>query len=165
MKLTREWVTPLTVGAFLLSAVTGVLLFFKVEMGVGKLVHEWLSWLLLAGVVAHVVTNIHAFKYHLSTRTGQVLMGLFVIILAAALFFPAGGSGGEPPFLPPLRALGQLPMTTLAQVAKISPEQLRERLLKAGVQPTSDTQTLSELLGDDMRQQIPVLKVVFSTDK
>jgi len=47
----REWATPVTIGAFGLIALTGVMLFFKVQYGMVKPVHEWLSWLLVIGAV------------------------------------------------------------------------------------------------------------------
>ena len=160
MKLNREWVTPIATGAFLLSAVTGILLFFKIQVGASKFVHEWLSWVLVGGALLHVAANINAFKYHLSTRIGQVIIGLFVVALLVS-FVPSGNGGGEPPFMPPLRALSQAPLSTLAQLAKISPEQLRERLAQAGVSATTDQQSLSEIAGNDMRKQISLLGAVF----
>lgn len=36
----REWATPLTIGSFLLIAVTGVLMFFHLDSGLNKLAHE-----------------------------------------------------------------------------------------------------------------------------
>ena len=54
MSIKREWATPITIGAFLLSAVTGVLLFFHLDSGLNKLAHEWLSWVLLAAVAFDV---------------------------------------------------------------------------------------------------------------
>jgi hypothetical protein len=51
MAIQRERVTPIAAGAFLLSAITGVLIFFHVDSGLSKLAHEWLSWALLGGVV------------------------------------------------------------------------------------------------------------------
>jgi hypothetical protein len=54
---TREWITPLTMGAFVLSAITGVLLFFKMKLGYVKLVHEWLSWLFIISAVIHIFVN------------------------------------------------------------------------------------------------------------
>ena len=40
MKLQRDWATPLTIGAFGLLAVTGVLMFFHPDSGLNKAVHE-----------------------------------------------------------------------------------------------------------------------------
>ena len=164
MKLNREWITPVTTGAFLLSGVTGIFLFFKIEVGASKFVHEWFSWVLVGGALLHVLSNINAFKYHLSTRVGQVIIALFVVGLGVS-FVPSGGGEGEPPFIPPLRALAQAPMSTLAQVAQLSPEELRERLVAAGFSPVSEQQSLSELVGTDMRKQVAVLGMVFGKKK
>jgi hypothetical protein len=40
MTIQREWVTPIAAGAFLISAVTGVLIFFHVDSGLNKVAHE-----------------------------------------------------------------------------------------------------------------------------
>ena len=103
MNIQRNWVTPITAGAFLLVGVTGVLIFFPADSGANKFVHEWLSLVLL----------------------------------------------------------GESSLTTLAQVAQVTPVQLRERLAKAGVQASSDQQTLAELVGPDTHKQMNVLGSVF----
>ena len=53
MKLQRDWITPITMGAFGLLAVTGVLMFFHLDSGLNEAAHEWLSWVLLGGVALH----------------------------------------------------------------------------------------------------------------
>mgnify|MGYP006339522549 CR=1 FL=1 len=53
MKLQRDWITPITMGAFGLLAATGVLMFFHIDSGLNEAVHEWLSWVLLGGVALH----------------------------------------------------------------------------------------------------------------
>jgi hypothetical protein len=158
MKIQRNWATPITAGAFLLSAVTGVLIFFHVETGANKFMHEWLGWVLLGGVALHVLANLGGFKSHLATVRGKLLMGVFVLALAAS-FIPFGGAD-EPPFVQPIRALSQAPLTTLAQVAQITPESLRDRLLKEGLQPTSDQQSLSDLVGTDIKKQMHMLEKI-----
>lgn len=160
MTIQREWATPVAAGAFLLSAATGVLIFFHVDSGLNKVAHEWLSWVLLGGVVLHVIANFGAFKRHLGNRRGQWLMGLFALVLL--LSFINTGDKNAPPFAPPLRALSAAPLTTLAQVARIPPEELRARLLKAGLQATSDQQSLNDLTGPDLRKQIQVMGTIFS---
>lgn len=161
MNIKREWVTPITTGAFFLSAATGILLFFHMNSGAIKVVHEWLSWILVGGVVLHMVPNFSGLKMRLSTKRGTLIVGAFAAILAVSILLPTG-KHGEPPFMQPVRALSQAPLTTLAQVAQIPPQQLLERLSKAGLQPVSDQQKLSELTGDDMRKQLRVLSLVLS---
>lgn len=158
MKIQRNWVTPLTAGAFLLSAVTGVLIFFHADTGANKFVHEWLGWVLLVGAALHVLANFGGLKSHLATARGKWVMGVFVLVLIAS-FIPLGGAD-EPPFVQPIRALSQAPLSTLAQVAQTTPENLRDRMVKQGLQPTSDQQSLSDLVGTDIKKQMHVLEKI-----
>jgi hypothetical protein len=164
MKIQRNWVTPITAGAFLLSAVTGVLIFLHLDSGANKFVHEWLGWVLLGGAALHVTANFAGLKSHLALLRGKLLLGVFVVALIVS-FIPVGNETSEPPFMQPIRALSQTPLSTLAQVAQVSPEQLREKLLKSGLQATSDQQSLSDLVGPDTKKQMQVLGSVFTAVK
>jgi hypothetical protein len=163
MRLQRDWITPATIGAFTLSAVTGVLMFFHFDMALNKLAHEWLSWVLVAAVVAHVLTNLAPFKRHLKGPRGQAVVGAFVLVLGLS-FFPLLGSQKQdgPPFAVPVQALAHAPLTVLAQVGGVPVAQMRERLLVAGVATTSDDQRLDELVGPAVRKQLGVLKQVLT---
>lgn len=163
MRIQREWVTPIAAGAFLLSAVTGVLLFFHMDSGLNKVAHEWLSWVLLGGVALHVVVNFSGLKRHLGTLRGKILIGVFALILG--LSFVGPGEKSEPPFMRPVQALSAAPLTTLAAVARLSPAELQARLSKAGLHPMNDQQSLSDLTGPDMRKQMEVLGVLFAETK
>ena len=125
--------------------------------------HEWLSWALVVGVVFHVVINFKILIKYLSTRRGLQIVGIFVAILAIS-FVPISKKH-EQPFVAPIRALSQLPLTSLAQVAQISLQELMQRLSKEGVQPTSDQHKLSDIVGNDIRKQIHVLNAVFSESR
>ena len=78
----RPWITPVVIGAFLLSAVTGVLMFFHLDSGLNKTAHEWLSWAMVIGVTLHLLLNVTAFKRYFTQTTGRVVIGLFVAVLA-----------------------------------------------------------------------------------
>lgn len=158
MKLQRDWITPITMGAFALLAVTGVLMFFHLDSGLNETAHQWLSWVLIGGVALHAAVNWPGLRRHLAGWRGRAALGLFAVLLAAS-FVPLGGSG-EPPFVPPLRALADAPLPVLAQVAKATPEQLRQRLRSAGLNPARDADTVHGLVGEDIRAQIRVLSQV-----
>ncbi len=164
MELKREWVTPLAIGAFVISAVTGVAIFFHIDTGLAKFVHEWLSWLLLIAVLLHIGANYFGFKRYFTGGRGLAIIAASVLIVAASFVISSGERGaGGPPHIRPARALAQAPLSVLAQVAKITPEQLRERLAKAKLPaPTSDEQSLSDLTGPNVRKQIHIMAdVVF----
>ena len=155
----RPWITPLVMGAFLLSAVTGVLMFFHLDSGLNKVAHEWLSWAMVIGVTLHVLLNMPAFKRYFTQTTGRVVMGVFAAVLALS-FIPAGGAGGDPGFAPPVRALAKAPITVLAQVAGTSPEDLKAQLQAQGLTVTSDQQSVADLVGGDLRAQIGTMSKV-----
>lgn len=164
MKLNRDWITPLTIGSFILVAITGVLMFFHFDTGWNKQAHEWLSWIFLGAIALHIIANVKPFKKAFSTVKGLSLIGVFTLILAAS-FLPIRAGGGEPPFVAPIRALGNAPLSTVAEIAHVNREELRHRLQEAGVTMTSDRQSLKDLIGDDVKKQIRVLNAVFTHNR
>jgi FtsH-binding integral membrane protein len=88
-RITRTWVTPFTLGAFVLSAVTGILLFFKVHIGLIKPTHEWLSWLLVIAAVLHILLNYRPLMKTLSQPLGKALLVVFALLIGAS-FLPLG---------------------------------------------------------------------------
>lgn len=160
MKLQRDWVTPITMGAFGLLAVTGVLMFFHADTGLNKVVHEWLSWLLVAGVALHAAVNWAGVKRHLAGTKARIALGLAAAVLALS-FLPIGGSR-QPPFVAPVRVLAQAPVPVLAQVAGTTPEALRGRLQQQGFVTVSDTDTAATLAGADLGAQARLLGAVLA---
>lgn len=159
----RPWITPVVMGAFLLSAVTGVLMFFHLDSGLNKTAHEWLSWAMVIGVGLHVLLNMPALKRYLNQTTGRVVIGAFALILALS-FIPAGG-GSEPGFAPPVRALAKAPITVLAQVAGTSTEDVKAKLQAQGLTVSSDQQSVADLVGPDLRKQIGTITKVLPAAK
>ena len=161
----RPWITPVVIGAFFLSAVTGVLMFFHLDSGLNKTAHEWLSWAMVLGVTLHVLLNMPAFKRYFTQTTGKAVMGLFALVLALS-FIPAGGEGGsEPGFAPPVRALAKAPITVLAQVAGTSTDDVKAKLQAQGLTVISDQQSVADLVGGDLRKQIGTMSKVLPQSK
>ena len=156
MAIKREWATPITVGAFLISAVTGVLMFFHIDISLNKLAHEWLSWLLLIGVLLHVAANFPSFKRYFSINKGRLLIGFFSLLLLLS-FFPFGGDKGKPPFVQPIEILSKAPLSTLAIIAKVSPEKMLKRLTTVDVHAESEQQSIEDLVGNDFHKQVHLL--------
>jgi peptidoglycan/LPS O-acetylase OafA/YrhL len=162
MKISREWATPLAMGAFLLSAVTGVLIFFHLDSGLNKAAHEWLSWALLAGVALHVASNFQSFKKHISQRGAQAIVVAFMVILA--LSFMNVGGDDKPPFVKPVTALANAPLEVVATVANVTPDEVISRLSKAGYSATSGQQSIKDVVGADFGQQMRALNAVMSNE-
>jgi hypothetical protein len=161
----RPWITPLVIGAFFLTAVTGMLMFFHLDGGLNKTAHEWLSLAMVVGVLLHALLHWPAFKRYFSQTTGRAIVGVFTLVLALS-FIPAGGAGsGEPGFAAPVRALAKAPIGVLAQVAGTSTDEIKRRLQTTGITVTSEQQSVAELVGNDLRAQIGTMSQVLAQPK
>jgi hypothetical protein len=158
----RTWAMPLTIGSFLLMAATGGLMFFGVRGGLISEVHEWFSWLFLAGAVAHLVVNVRPLTLHLKSRWGKVSIAAALVLLVAAVL-PTGIRTGHQLRQTVEQAVVDAPLSTLARLAKIAPADLENRLKAHGIAATmqQSPRELSEQNGIDERQ---VIAIVFRND-
>ncbi|MEY4764624.1 MAG: hypothetical protein RI907_1297 [Pseudomonadota bacterium] len=157
MTISRDWATPLTIGAFLLMAVTGILMFFHLDTGLNKAAHEWLGWAMVIGVAAHVVANWPAFARHFSRATGQAIVGVFAVLLIGSFFVKQEG-GGSPAGV----AISALTLAPVANVAALTGEPVDTvvaRLAAAGFQVTDPShQTIAQLVGKDRERTSKALR-------
>ena len=161
MTIQREWATPLAAGAFGLLAVTGMLMFFDLDTGLNKTAHEWLSWVLLAGVGLHLTSNFMAFKRYLRMPRPRAVLAGFALLLGLS-FLPLGGGDGAPPYVAPLARLAAAPLPVLAAVADTSPADMVLRLTAAGLPGATASSSVLQLAGPDRKEQIRVLGQVLA---
>jgi len=157
MSTLRKWATPTTMGAFVLLAVTGVLMFFHLDSGLNKTAHEWLGWALLAGVAAHVAVNFRAFKTYFKKPLALGIMGVFAAVLALS-FIPAGQGGGSPVVLV-MQTLNGAPIEAVIALGG-DVEAGFARLADAGI-AAQPGQSLAELTGGDRERQGEILTLLF----
>lgn len=160
MKTIRKFATPLTMGAFLLSAVTGVLMFFHLDTGLNKAAHEWLSWAMVVGVALHIGVNYRAFTLYLKRPLAVGIVGVFAAFLAAS-FLPLGGTGGSP-MAAIMQGLGQAPVERVIALTGEDTGAGLARLGAIGV-AAEPGQTVAALAGGDRAQQAAILKAIFES--
>ncbi len=125
--------TPLTLGLFAVSAISGVFLFLHVGEGLFHEMHEWLSIVLLAPFALHVWKNWAALVMYLRRRL--LLVPLAASLIAAVAFAWPAMSGTEHRGSPPMRAvqaMTQAPLADLAPVLRTTPEALQAELRRRG---------------------------------
>src|SRR3569833_342464 len=91
----RSWATPLTIGAFALMSVTGVLMFFHLDRGLTGDLHEWFSWALLAAVAAHVVVNWRPLLVYFRGNRVRAALAACAAVLVAAQFLWGAATGSQ----------------------------------------------------------------------
>jgi hypothetical protein len=85
----RTIATPLTIGSFILVSVTGLFMFFEIQVGLIKPAHEYLSLVFLAGALLHCIVHWKAICNHFRTPLGKGLTLLFVGLSIVAVI-PSG---------------------------------------------------------------------------
>lgn len=162
MQISREWATPLTIAAFGLMSVTGLLMFFHLDTGLNKTVHEWAGWIMVAGVAAHVAVNWKAFqRYFLSSALGRTIIGVGVLALAASFLSPPGRSGGFPPPVLAMKALTQAPIASVAPLTGRPVAQVIVDLSKVGIVLPGAEASIDSVAGDDRALQSRAIAVLF----
>lgn len=159
----RRWATKLIIGAFLLMAATGVLMFFEQEHGLVVVVHQWSSWILLIGAIGHLTANIRPLKNHMTSRWGAVTFGAFSAALIAS-WFTWGTITGSQLKRPIEQALVDAPISALARVTQVDPSTVAARLSALGIDATSE-QSIRELAGARNQDENRLLGLMFLPDE
>lgn len=161
LKISREWATPLTIGTFVLMAVTGVLMFFHLDTGLNKAAHEWFGWAMVAAVAAHGAANWLAFKRYLTgSRKAQVLIAVFVVVLGASFLVQGSGEGASPPALA-MQAIGRAPLRQVAPLAGKTVEQAQAELSAAGFTVRDGEQSLRAISRGERGELGRAVRVLF----
>lgn len=160
MKISREWATPLTIGAFGLMSATGLLMFFHLDTGFNKLAHQWVGWVMIAGVATHATVNWPAFKrYFTSSRPGRAIIAASAIALALT-FVALPGQKVAPPQILAMKAVTKAPLVKVAPLAGRPVEALIEELAKAGIKLPSANATIDSV-APDRGSQAKAIAVIF----
>lgn len=156
----RQWATPLTIGGFVLIAVTGVLMFFHLTPGLTRQAHEWLGWALIAAVVLHALANLPAFTRYLQ-RAGSPrrIVGGALVLLLACLLIPAPPQASPPALL--MGAVAEAPLAHTAALAGKSVDEARAALAAAGIDIADGEQSLRQATGGNREQLGRAVRVLF----
>jgi hypothetical protein len=174
MNKLRSWVTPITLGSFLLIGVTGLLMFFKVRSSLIVVAHEWLSPIFLVGSCVHTVLNWSAVRAHLSRVRGLVIVGLFAVLLvlslvpfdeAVAIARAHGHGDGEHGSAGrAAEVLLRARVSTLAELTGRTPERLRDRLRRYGIRVPTDEVTLAEAVRQSHAHPVQALDALLEEE-
>ncbi len=157
MSTLRTWATPLTIGSFLLMAVTGLLMFFHLDGTLNKVAHEWAGWIMVAGVLAHVVLNWRAFSIYFKRPVAVTIMAVSAVVLAGS-FVPASGGGN--PVRPVMMAISQATVGAVIELSGVPQQEALSRLSAAGYDAEVDT-PLPRLTGGNREKEMAILSLLF----
>jgi len=155
----RQWSTPLIIGAYLVTGISGVMLFLHYGESLIKEAHEWIGMLFVIGALLHIKNHWTPFKRYFSKPIAQTVI---VSSLAAGLTFMVV-SGDEPrgnPVRAVMQSIEQAPLSQVAQLQNRDLNDLVQRMQSAGFSvndPSQTLQVIADANGHSPRELIPLL--------
>lgn len=134
-------------------------MFFEWNHGLTTVVHQWFSWLFLAGASGHIAANFRPLKNHLKSRWGKASLTLFACVLVAS-FFSWGRITGPQLKGPIEQALVDAPLWALAGTTHTDSETLAARLKAHGIAANQE-QSVRELSSRTGVGENRLLAIVF----
>ncbi len=90
--LLNNWATPLIIVTFIVSAFTGLLIFFDLKTHPIKIIHEWGSVLFVVASLLHLLMHQRKMLSHLKK---PIVWGSVISVTIIILLFAAFGPRGE----------------------------------------------------------------------
>jgi hypothetical protein len=158
-----RYATPFTTGLFLVSLISGIVLFFHFGTAAFREMHEWLSMVLILPFVLHVWKNWRPFLAYFK-RLPMALSLALCLIAGLAFAWPAitgsaSGAGGNPAFA----MVNVVAAGTPGQVAPLlgrTEAELVDALKKEGFTAADVSKPLTEIAtasGKDMMELMATL--------
>jgi len=162
MKISKEWATPLTAGAFIVMSVTGLLLFFEAETGFNKPAHEWVGLVMVTAVVLHAIVNWKALKNHfVNNKMGRALIILGAVFTLMSFYSGPKGEGKEKnPNQMMAEQVIKSPLTKLAVFIDQPVENLVNKLKAHGFEVKDTNQSIMQI-ADDREDQFKAMRALF----
>ncbi|EIZ78191.1 hypothetical protein WSK_3232 [Novosphingobium sp. Rr 2-17] len=160
MFVKREWATPTVIGAFTLSSLTGVALFFGLKSQATLTVHQWLGLTFVIGGLAHITVNFFAFKRHFRPKLARVIVGIYLVITLLAFLPITPTRPTNTPMSNILDAVQGAPLEDLAHLFKVAPETLVGRLKSAGFPVKSSRQSIADVAGPDFENRMKAMGAI-----
>lgn len=163
MSSLKSWATPLATGTFIILAVTGTLMFFKIETGLIGPVHEWLSWALIAGVALHIAANWKSFTGYFSRKPALSIIGTGLLITLISVFAPVEKESN--PRMNIIKAVESSSLEAVAGVAGEKSETIITKLSGKGITVETPSMTIKEIAAKNSKEEKDILGIIFEQQK
>ncbi|NTU68033.1 MAG: DUF4405 domain-containing protein [Chlorobiaceae bacterium] len=156
----KSWATPLIIATFTISGITGILIFFHMEGGLVKPVHELLSWALVAGAALHTAAHWKSFTAYFKKRSSIATISIGAIVALASFMAPVKGGHGNP-FMKAGKAMSTASVETVAPIARLTPAQAVKKLEQKGINVANASQSIQAIASDNRTKDARVLDALF----
>ncbi|SOC85035.1 hypothetical protein SAMN05421890_3526 [Ensifer adhaerens] len=162
-----RYATPALTSLFVVSLISGVIIFFHLGPAWLHGVHEWLSMVLILPFVLHMWRNWRPFVNYFKRTAMPVSLAAGVAAVAAFGLVPAGAEGersGPPQFALAATMVAATP-AAVAPVLGVSPEVLVDSLKAAGFDAADAATSMKSMAEANGKSSTDVYKVLNSVGK
>ncbi|MEJ2406376.1 MAG: DUF4405 domain-containing protein [Candidatus Thiodiazotropha sp.] len=156
---TRSWSTPVTIGAGLFVAVSGVMMFWGVHDPVEQ-AHEWIGLLFAGVILLHILNHWPLFKRYFSQRRALGVMGLVLITVLGFIGASATREGGNP-MMKLIHSIESSPLSEVAPLVDQDVATLVAGLQSAGYSVSSEDSSLGQIARDNGTEPRALFGLVF----
>lgn len=128
----RQLATSLTALVFVVIAITGVLLYFKLLEQYVKELHEIIGLLFVAAAAVHVYFNWKSMKNYFSKKV-FIYSSVIVVMISLGFIGAALNEGGENPKLVVINSMFKAPLEATTQVLSTNKTDAIAKLQKSGI--------------------------------
>ncbi len=157
---TRSWSTPITIGTFFFTGVSGAMLFLHFGEGLIKEAHEWIGLAFIIGALLHVKVNWASFKRYFSLGLPRTIMAS--ILTGSLVFMVASGheEGGNP-MKAAIKTIEAAPLSLVAQLQSRDTDELHQMLETKGFTVADNTTTLQTIASDSGKSGRELITLLF----
>lgn len=162
-----RYATPAMTSLFVISLISGVIIFFHIGPSWLHGVHEWLSLLLIVPFVLHTWRNWRPFVSYFKRAAMPISLAVGVAAVAAFGIVPADAEGersGPPQFALAATMVASTP-AAVAPVLGVSPDVLVEKLKAAGFTDADAASPMKAVAEAAGKRPADVYKVLNSVGK
>ncbi|MDR3494703.1 MAG: DUF4405 domain-containing protein [Ancalomicrobiaceae bacterium] len=149
--------TPLTAGLFLVSAGSGVALFFHIGTSIFREMHEIMSLSLLVPVGVHLWRNWNSFCNYFNRAAMPIALALSLAVAGAFAYQSGGGSGRGNPAIAFLILAQSASISDLAPVLQLDEAAALARLQSFGVAEPKASETVAAIAARSGRSGLDVM--------
>lgn len=160
MKISKNWATPLTIASFTIMSITGILLFFHFNFGIGKLVHKWGGLALTLAVTLHIIANWFGFKRYFSNNIPSLIFFLCTLAFLGVTLFAITPAKQQKIDKIILERFIHTPIKIITPLTKHSTEEVINILNREGFHNFTIDQSLNEITrgdNDQIKRIIPII--------
>jgi hypothetical protein len=160
----RNWKTPFTIGTFLFTGVSGLMLFLSFGEGLVKEAHEWIGLAFVLGALLHVTAHWKPFKRYFSLGLSRSVMAS---VLAGSLAFMvvSGHEEGGNPMRAAVKSIENAPLSLVAKLQSRDAEELHRLLEAQGIQVSTTTASLRTIASDNGKSGRELIALLFGAGR